>query len=378
MKCSMIAGTLACLLTLATTVYGNEAYVVKFTAEGMPLDVLEIDLGQADFARWFEVAVDGSIWVSRWDNSGGSRHDLAKFNSMGNELLALQIPPLPGQKIDRLIPTGFDFASNGNIYAGAFAAQASLPPGAIGDQIYVFNANGTLIDSFGGLGNGRDDVVDVKLTADDRVIAITDNPGIVYETTLDGTVVRNGFDAFDGEFRFARDLAITGDAIWTYMPQNGRPVDDPPNDFVVGYNFDGHVAHSIDVGFLTADPKFRTGAVVSIAPALTGNLLLLDKGGTLFEFTSAGNIIKQIDLNRLDTYYAPSAEDITIDAAGNVYVLALSLVPPVVPEPSTAFTLVGLAMAGIVILGRTRLSSRGMPTARLGEAQLQADSQRRR
>jgi hypothetical protein len=343
MKFSSIAGTLFTLSVLSGTAIGNEGYVLKFSPDGSPLDIITIDLRQADFASNIEVSVDGSIWLSRIHGSGGPDDALVKYDPLGNELMVLRIPALPQQPQDFLRPTGFDFDSNGNIYVGAIDIGVGIPTNQLTDQIYVFNAAGVVVDSFGGVGDGRASVEDVKLTADDRLMAIIGNPGAVYETALDGTIVNDGFDPFDDELRLGWDLAITEDVVWAYLPRNGGFP--PHDDHVVGYTFAGQVAHSIDVGFITNVPGFGIAGVVSIVGSPTGNVLVLDRFGTLHEITPSGNIIEQTRLSTLVTFNTSSVEDFTIDRAGNIYLVARSLVP----EPATSTMLVSFGFAAILL-----------------------------
>jgi hypothetical protein len=170
-------------------------------------------------------------------------------------------------------------------------------------------------------------VNDVLVTPDDRLYATAENMGRIFEFSSTGDVLKHDFQKFNSKNAFGFDLALGGDTIWAFRPLNGQPED----DYIIGYDLNGQVTHSIDLDVIT--DKFEGNQdIVGLEVTARGNILALDFSGELFEFTPAGNLVRRLQLpglpGRMD---GAGTRDFTLDHDGNLLVANTFSIP----EPST-------------------------------------------
>ncbi|MEL7035011.1 MAG: PEP-CTERM sorting domain-containing protein [Cyanobacteria bacterium J06592_8] len=233
------------------------------------------------------------------------------------------------------------------------------------DLVVEVTTEGTFVSSF--IPTGFDKVHGLSFLPNGNLLLSDIDSERVVEFTTDGTQVAGGIDID------VKPPSGTPDGV-VYNPSTDTIfVADDPDEAIYEFSLAGLLLSTLDTRSLFSEFDEPEGITID---SLTGNLLVVDdSGGTnsLYEITTTGQLISQIDLSALTGFSDPEA--VTIDRTNNrlyvafeeesrIGVFEVQAVPQAVPEPVTIFgSLTALGMGSV--LRRKQKSARHKEESKL-------------
>jgi Beta-propeller repeat len=323
----------------------SDAWLAKFDKDGNNIFVKQFGNQGIDIASDLAIDSSGNIYITgstygslSGSNAGGNDAWLAKYNSSGNQIFIKQFGSTGND-----ITGGITIGNDGYIYiAGSTSGSIGQTKIAQNDAWfakYDSSGNQILIKQFGS--NGDD-------FANDIAVDIAGNIYLTGETngTFEGTKSSQDDDAWlvkfdkDGNQKFTKQLGTTANDIassifidrggYVYISGttkgslSGSNVGDDDAWFAK-YNSSGQQIFINQIGTKQQDKSI--GIVVDnngnilIAGDTKGSLGISNAGGSdvwVGQFDSTG---KRIFISQTGTVADDSAENITIDGKGNLYII---------------------------------------------------------
>jgi hypothetical protein len=300
MRVRFLVAAVAAALVLHGSAAAEE-YISTFSPGGTLINTFAAGVPDDQLISFLVVDANGDIWIGRIDNGHGTNQfspndEVIRFSPTGTELQVVKGPTR--------YQTAIGFDSSSNIYIGA------IPDGgALGDnRIYRFSQSGTFDTTFGSL---NDTLMDLAVTAGDRIFAVTNNVMTLQEYSTGGALINNRqVNNFLGRYI---DLDGAETTLWCYQDFNG------PGVSVFGsYDLNLIAQSSFDLNPI-GDPGL--GGLEVLA---SGNLLTLNAvdGTTFYELTPAGAVVDSFSMPGVT-----SARKFTLDNDGNIVVTHSNALP---------------------------------------------------